>query len=71
MTITTKIGIAIIMTNIVLKTFNSWLARVLRFIGSVQSITSISFENLFRILPRGLLSKKCIGALITLISILS
>ena len=45
------------------------LSHILRLPGSVLSQMSTSFPNLLTILPRGVVSKKDIGLIITLVSI--
>ena len=63
---TKNIGIAVKITTTVPRTLVDMLNKSLMFIGIWVSTMSTSLENLFRILPRGVVSKKDIGDLITL-----
>ena len=66
---TKNIGIAVKITTTVPRTLVDMLNKSLMFIGIWVSTMSTSLENLFRILPRGVVSKKDIGDLITLSNI--
>ena len=58
---TKKIGVAIEITTMVLKTLNTVIINERKDLGIVSSIIFTSFENRFRIRPRGVVSKKDMG----------
>ena len=58
-----KIGLAKHMTKMVPMTLYNWLHNILKFMGMVTSMISTSLENLFKILPKGVVSKKYMGDL--------
>ena len=61
MTTAVKIGIVQQITTIVPTTLYNCEHNILKFIGMVTSMISISLENRFNILPKGVVSKKLIG----------
>ena len=63
-----KIGLAKQMTKMVPMTLYNWLHNILKFIGMVTSMISTSLENLFKILPKGVVSKKYMGDLKILVN---
>ena len=64
-----KKGMTVMIIMIVPMNEAKVLSHDWRLPGSVLSQTSTSFPNLLTILPRGVVSKKDIGLIITLVSI--
>ena len=58
---TRKMGVAILMTMMVLKTENRVIRNDRNERGSVSSMMLMSLENLLRMRPRGVVSKKDLG----------
>jgi hypothetical protein len=54
------------MTTKVLRVLKNILNHILRTMGRVESVVSTSRENRFTMRPMGVVSKKLIGALMTL-----
>ena len=64
-----KRGMTVMMVMIVPRNWARVLIHDWRLPGNVLSQTSTSLPNLFTILPSGVVSKKDIGLIITLVSI--